>query len=249
MSYNPPHLHYDRAPIREAIIDVQIDQPATLSVAALDVQSIRARGYPESRKLFRGQMIGHMEAGKLTAKTEADQCGYQFIGGGDGKHVVQFRLDGFTFSRLAPYVTWEQLRDEAKHVWASYRQVVPEARVRRVALRYVNQLDLPAQLRDFKDYIRTYPEISSDLPQELAGFFSQIQIPFPQIEAMLILTQAMVPPASPNLVSVVLDIDIFKDNLKSVSDADIWGALELLRVQKNLVFESCITNRTRELIS
>jgi len=113
----------------------------------------------------------------------------------------------------------------------------------------VNQLDLPADLRDFKDYIRSYPEVSSDLPQSLAGFFSQIQIPLEQVSAMLILTQAMVPPPSPDRVSVVLDIDVIRQNVKFLSDAEIWEALEVLREQKNLVFESCITNRTRELIS
>lgn len=35
----------------------------------------------------------------------------------DKLRIVQARLDGFTFSRLAPYETWERLRDEAKSAW------------------------------------------------------------------------------------------------------------------------------------
>lgn len=248
MAYNPPQLHYDRAPIKEAIIDIQIDQPGTLLLPALDVADIRERGYPERRKLFRGQMIGQMEAGRLTTTTEADQVGFQYIGQ-EAKHVAQLRLDGFTFSRLAPYQTWEQLREEAKQIWSLYRQLIPEARVRRVALRYINQLDLPSPVRDFRDYIRTYPEVSSDLPQELAGFFSQIQVPLPDIEATLIVTQSMVPPPDVKLVSIVLDLTVFKDNPKFLSDDEIWRTLEELRIRKNTVFEGCITNRTRELIS
>ena len=52
-------------------------------------------------------------------------------------------------------------------------------------------------MRDFRDFIRSYPEISSDLPQQLAGFFMQVQIPQEDLGAMLILNEAMVPPAGP----------------------------------------------------
>src|SRR5579872_1491312 len=117
MPYKRPNEHYEHAPIREAIVDIQIEPPPTLSVASLDVPSIRASGYPKGNKLFRGQLIGRMEAERLTAQTESDQVGYQFLPEEGGKHVAQFRLDGFTFSRLTPYVTWEQLRDEARRVW------------------------------------------------------------------------------------------------------------------------------------
>jgi uncharacterized protein (TIGR04255 family) len=158
-------------------------------------------------------------------------------------------VNGFTFSRLAPYQTWDQLRNEAKTLWDSYRQIVGALPVVRIGLRYVNQLDLPVPMRDFRDYIRLYPEISSDLTQLLAGFFLQVQIPQEDLGAMLILNEAMVPPSGPNVVSVVLDIDVFKQGLKLESDDDVWNTMDAFRLRKNLIFEGCITNNTRELIS
>jgi uncharacterized protein (TIGR04255 family) len=241
--------HYDKAPIREAIIEIQIDQTVPLNLADLEILSDRVPGYSERRNLLRGQLTGQLSPGQQpTATIKQDQIGYQFIGG-EGKHIAGFRLDGFAFSRLAPYQTWEQLRDEAKKLWALYRQLVGSASVTRVGLRYVNQLDLPIPLRDFRDYIRSYPEISSDLPQQLASFFMQVQIPQIDIGAMLILNTAIVPPPGPNVVSVVLDIDVIKDGLKSSSDEEAWNTMEMLRIRKNLIFEGCITNTTRELIS
>jgi uncharacterized protein (TIGR04255 family) len=169
-----------------------------------------------------------MEQGQLTAIAKQDQLGYVFIGD-QGKHVAQFRLNGFTFSRLAPYQTWEQLRNEAKALWGSYRDIVGALPIVRVGLRYVNQLDLPLPVRDFRDFIRSYPEISSDLTQQLAGFFMQVQIPQEDIAAMLILSEALVPPEVPGVVSVVLDIDVFKQGLKLESDDEIWNMMEVLR--------------------
>jgi uncharacterized protein (TIGR04255 family) len=242
------HRHYSKAPIKEAIVDFQIDPPSGLTVERLEnITAFRTLGYTESRKLFIGRVEGKLEAGQLTAKAEQGQTGTQFFGA-DGKHVVQLRVNGFTFSRLAPYQSWEQVRDEAKKLWAIYRDVVGSAPVRRVGLRYVNQLDLPSTLRDFRDYIRTYPEISTELHQQLLTFVMQVIIPQPDIGGMLILNEALVPPSTPDLASVVLDIDLYKEGLQSLPDEEIWNVLEVLRVRKNVVFEGCITNSTRELI-
>ena len=77
----------------------------------------------------------------------------------------------------------------------------------------------------------------------------QVQIPQQDISAMLVLNEAMVPPSSPNVVSIVLDIDVFQQGLKLESDDEVWSTMEIFRLRKNLIFEGCITNNTRELIS
>ncbi len=241
--------HYANAPIKEAIIDIQVQNPPSLTLASFENAGILPPpGYTERHPLMVGHVRGQLEEGVLKASAGQDQLGYAFVGG-EGRQVVQFKVNGFTFSRLAPYRTWEQLRDEARTLWNSYRQIVGTVEVARVGLRYVNQLDLPLPIRDFRDYIRLYPEISPDLPQEMTGFFVQVQIPQDDLGAMLILNEAMVPPSAPNVVSVVLDIDVSKQGFSPQSDDDVWSTLDALRVRKNLVFEGCITNNTRELIS
>jgi uncharacterized protein (TIGR04255 family) len=77
----------------------------------------------------------------------------------------------------------------------------------------------------------------------------QVQIPQADLGAMLILNEAMVPPPGPNVASIVLDIDVFSQGLKLESDDEVWNMMETFRLRKNLVFEGCITNNTRELIS
>jgi uncharacterized protein (TIGR04255 family) len=104
-------------------------------------------------------------------------------------------------------------------------------------------------MRDLRDFVRFYPEVSTDLTQQLAGFFLQVQIPQEDLGAMLILNEALVPPSGPGVASVVLDIDLFKQGPKFESDDEVWNVLEALRLRKNLIFEGCITNNTRELIS
>src|SRR5579859_667624 len=134
--------HYDKAPIKEAIIDIQIENSPSLTLANFEKVAISPpRGYAGRQTLIIGQLRGQFEGETFTATAKQDQIGHVFVGG-EEKYVVQFRVNGFTFSRLAPYQTWAQLRNEAKTLWESYRQIVGMLPVVRVGLRYVNQLDL-----------------------------------------------------------------------------------------------------------
>ena len=110
----------------------------------------------------------------------------------DGKQVFQVRLDGFAMIRLAPYASWDPFRDEARRLWNNYRESTHPVKVDRMAVRYVNRLELPLPLVDFKEYLRTVPEVSPDLPQSLAGFFMQLNIPELDIASTLLLNQTII---------------------------------------------------------
>jgi uncharacterized protein (TIGR04255 family) len=77
-------------------------------------------------------------------------------------------LDGFAMSRLAPYENWNAVRDEARRLWDIYRSIAKPSKLIRLAVRYINRIDMPLPLGDFKDYLRTVPDVSPDLPQGLA---------------------------------------------------------------------------------
>lgn len=240
--------HYTHAPIQEAIIDIRIDPSASRSLDDLECLHQQMKGtYPERRDLIVGLLSGTLEAGQLTATSKQDTTGFIFTNLEKTK-VVQCRLNGFSFSQLAPYETWDRFRDEARKNWILYRTAMGSTPVIHVALRYINQINIPIPFRDFSDYIRTYPEVSTDLPQELSGYFMQLSIPQKDIEAMLVLNQVLVPPPKSEVASVILDIDIIRNGLKLKSDEEVWNVLEILRARKNSVFEACITNATRELI-
>lgn len=117
-----------------------------------------------------------------------------------------------------------------------------------MSLKYVNRFDIPLPLRDFKDYFLTIPEIAPGVLQGLAGFFMQLQIPYPDVEAMLVLTQTLVPPPKAGLVSVVLDIELGRANNIPSDDDGLWQLLDQLREKKNSIFEACITDAARGLI-
>ena len=239
-------IRYENAPITEALIDIRVELPASVTPSKLESMHSQVNDrYPG--KGSRVYMEGEFSAGQqVGAVAKQKLMGFGF-NSEDGRQLCQARLDGFTFSRLKPYGTWLELRTEARRLWDIYRSITKPTKINRIAVRYVNQIDIPIANIDYKDYFRTTPEVSPDLPQGLSGFFMQLQFPQPDFGGMLILNQTAIAPATPDSHSVILDLDVFKQESADISDADVWNLLEILRQRKNDFFEGCITDRTRQL--
>jgi uncharacterized protein (TIGR04255 family) len=242
--------HYAKAPITEALIDFRVEFSSEVNLDSLkDVQRSVEPDYPIVENIILAQ--GQFQAGSsVSASASQRDLGYRFLSN-DRKRILQARLDGFTFSQLEPYHNWGTLQSETQRLWKVYRSVTQPKTVRRVAVRYINRLDLPIDssgFLDFKDYLQTVPEVSPALSQGLSDYFMQLQIPQEDLQALLIINEAMLPPLSQDTVSLLLDIDLFS-TVEFAADSDaIWSLLEKFRDRKNEVFEACITDKTRDLL-
>lgn len=237
---------YPHAPITEAVIDIQCI--GVSNIDALDGVNADEASYGPGEKLFAacGQMLFVPDVNPV-ATASSEPLGFLFRSN-DGLHIYQARMNGFTFSRLSEYTTWDEVSAEARRLWDKYRAVAKPANITRIALRYVNRLDLPLPVKDFSDYLRTAPQLSSDLPQGLTAYFMQLQLPMPDIRGACVINQTIIePPVKPNTVALVLDIDVFRDEDLPATEARLWTQLEQLRRAKNFVFESCITDEARRL--
>lgn len=241
--------YYKKSSITEALIDIRIDASSEAEIPNLkNIQESILPQYSVGEEII--ELQGQIQGGySITATATASQAliGYRFFSH-DVKQIFQARLNGFTFSRLDPYEGWEDFRNEARRLWDIYQAAIKPKNVNRVAVRYINKLDLPLPMNDFKDYLRTVPEVSPDLPQGLSDFFMQLQIPQPDLGGMLLLNEAIIPPSGDDLVSMVLDIDLFCNEIFPGDGIAHWDLLEKFRGRKNEIFEACITDKTRELL-
>jgi uncharacterized protein (TIGR04255 family) len=237
--------HLDKAPITEALVDVRVKLRSDIDLSSLQqVADLTSSGYPEKQERIRVES-------KVDSKTKKPETTFDVDGylctSLDKKQVVQFRLDGFTFSRLRPYQTWEDLCQEAHRLWQLYVQATSPELVTRVALRYINRLDIPLPLRDFGDYLTAPPIIPQDLPRGLISFLTRNVIRDPSLNLMAIISQSLEPVGAADVAPVVLDIDVFKEVQYNVGEKVIWETLDQLREFKNNIFFKSITEKIVEL--
>jgi len=241
-------LHYAKAPIMEATIDLQVMLPngPILDQLELLLKELSVQ-FPENQKLFASELFVRVGEDPL-AETRQRHIGYRLVSA-DKHKIVQIRTNGFSFSIQHPYDRWEPFRDEARSLWNMYRTTLTPNNVTRIAVRNINRLDIPLASVELKNYLRTVPEVSGDLPQMLISYFMQLVIPKEDIKSIAIINQTIAPPPNQDTTSVILDIDLFREAEIPIDEDGVWTLFEQLRDGKNLIFKACITPEMEALIS
>lgn len=236
------------APIKEAILDIQVTLPSDIALRHLERIHEAIKGqYPKKRTRKRLEASFDLTSGLFTpAPAKVDGFVFQSP---DLRQAFQARLDGFTVNQLAPYATWEALRDEAQRLWGLYASMAKPEAIRRIALRYVNRLELPLPIAEFKEYVRTAPDIAPGIPHAVSAFFMRLEIPHPD-GAVAIVTETIEKVekrSSGDVVPFILDIDVIRQEPIAPDAADLWGKFGQLRDMKNEIFFSTITPKAEAL--
>jgi len=166
----------------------------------------------------------------------------------DNKKVAQFRIDGFTFSRIKPYTNWEEMFDEAKELWGMYSRIAQPEAVTRLAVRYINHINIPLPVDDLSKYFTASPKIPENIQGIISGFLSKVVVYDQEMDVATNIVQALDKSAKPDKhITVVLDIDSFKTGDFNVSNGEMWDIFANLHNTKNQIFFNSITDETVRL--
>jgi uncharacterized protein (TIGR04255 family) len=258
--------HYSRAPIVEAVIDLRVSAAVGIDISRLQAlaTSLSAQ-FPVQNAMFRGQFAVALstppaaeapsEVSKegvrgfrlpVSLKAQHDQIGVRLASNSNSR-VLQLTANGFTYSHLAPYSSWKEFRAEALPLWDSYvAAVVPDV-VTRCALRYINRLSFKGPSVEPEEYLNLYPTLPKGIPPDITGMFMQLRMPQEDLDAMAILNLTLTDPETDDAVSMLLDFDVFNLSERKPSDQVIWTVLDALDDRKNLLFNECLTQKSKEM--
>lgn len=240
---------YRRAPITEAVMEVRLRSNATdkqLSKVAGRLSSL----YPRKEELHEKQFQIDTTGGNVSIAERSH--GFR-VASDDQADIVILKPNAVTVARLAPYSDWESLSATAQDVWAIWRKANPARAVERLGIRYINRIDVPfgdkPNLR-LEDYVQFYPKIPEIGESQLLNYTMQVDMPTDKPMWRVRLTSAMVnPPPLLEHLSILLDIDVYRDQDIPSKDELLWSTVEEARAVKNQIFEQCITDKSRRLFS
>src|SRR5437660_12438079 len=108
-----------KAPIVEAVVEIDCDMPPSFKVQALEAQAKEA--FKDKYPKFRAQLL---QEHKIETKPDAEPImtvrqeirALQFLQE-DQRQLVQMRAEGFSFNRLEPYTTLDDYLPEIERTW------------------------------------------------------------------------------------------------------------------------------------
>ncbi|MEI6605537.1 MAG: TIGR04255 family protein [Verrucomicrobiota bacterium] len=233
-------------PIVEAVLDIDCDLPPSLQPSTLESAGREVFGdvYPIFRKQF-------IQQAQVTMKPESQPevvasqglRSFQFAAP-DEKQIVQIRLDGFSFNRLAPYGSLDDYLPEISRCWDLFRRIAAPVQIRKISLRYINRITIPTVDGKVKlsDYLKVSPNLPDGTGLEFSEFFHQHQAGDPAMGILANIILASLPPQD-GALPLLLDISVFKHQRTAPSPFSGWSEqLESLRRLKNLIFKHSLTD-------
>lgn len=248
---NEPSLKLQNAPIVEAVLDIDCDMPPKFDLAALEAASLACyrEKYPKLRPQFiqELQIESKADAPPQLTNRHAIQA-FQFRQD-DEKQLVQVRVQGFSFNRLAPYKSLDDYLPEIERTWRQFVELASPAQVRLIRLRYINRILLPlvSNRVDLDRYLQLAPRLPNEDKLTFVGFLNQ---------------HAAVEVATGNRINIVLSTQvvengmlpiIFDNCVMSAGPAapeewpSILARIQSLRNLKNEIFKDTLTKECLKL--
>lgn len=141
-----------------------------------------------------------------------------------------------TVSRLAPYRSWDDLRDYTKQLWTTFAAHADGKNATRLATRYVNKIEIPFG-KPIDTYFKTTFVVPEAISTGISGYFLRFMVPFEVAGCNAIVTQSLEAGAE----GCIFDIDVFSQDTQGFQADLIWSRLELLRELKNRIFFESLT--------
>jgi len=156
--------------------------------------------------------------------------------------------DSFTVSQLAPYTGWDTFFARFQRDFAIINKVSNRSQsISRVGMRYINRVDVPAveNIVEFERFVDIYPRVPDSLGP-MVGFNMQAQFALGSIDGQANINTMPMQPVTLRHASFLLDIDVYKTFSTPLPDKALYSLLQQMRLEKNRIFEACVTQRARE---
>lgn len=240
---------YKHPPITEAVIGINFSSP----IKQTELNSVNKKfltHYPHHQAVSNVALGFHIDqTNKATTNVDKKEDGHR-RSTADMTQLLVLWPTSFVLSQLPPYAGWDQFFERFVRDWTILKRSVGFQTISRIGVRYINRIDIPitGSVIEYEKFLNVYPKLPDSLNPVFA-YALQAAHELKNIDCLLRINSAAVPSPILGHASFMIDLDISKESDPPQSDKDIYDLLNKIRVEKNAVFESCVSSRARDLFN
>lgn len=248
---NQSDLKLPNPPIVEAVLDIECDLPPGQQLAALEepARNVLCDRYPKVRpQVILEQLIEAKPEVPPKVTVRHGVQALQFVQD-DERQLVQVRIQGYSFNRLAPYTSLDDYLPEIERTWRLYVELAKPVQIRVIRLRYINRILLPtaAGRVQLDDYFNIAPRLPEEEKLTLVGFLNQHTAEEVETgnQVNIVLTAQ---PLEGDRLPVIFDNAVTSPKPGEPEDWSwISSRIQVLRDLKNRIFRSALTKPCLDL--
>jgi len=241
---------YKKPPITEAVIEISFTSPHDKSKIDKFIKKLNEIYADYQKSVNYDLKIDITNIQQNKPKAEAIPEIVHRLSSEDMTQQLLLNESSFVISQLAPYCGWNDFINRFIRDWKVWKKKLGFNEIKQIGVRYINRLDIPVSGPTIEpsQYVNIHPEIPEILGPN-SSYAIQVKIPMNELKSILVLNSAVVKSPLLNNISLVIDQDIVKTVELPQSDESIYSYLNEVHTEKNRVFESCITDKSRELFN
>jgi uncharacterized protein (TIGR04255 family) len=146
---------------------------------------------------------------------------------------------------LAPYEGWDSFRQRCLEALRSHADVIGEAEISGIGLRYVNRIILPGSTVNLSEYFTIVQGLPAEgFPGRITSFFDRMEVSYPDAPVKIAFTWASDDQVA-DRAAFIMDFDLQRRG--KIDHADVPSFLDDLRERERAAFESLIQDKLREV--
>lgn len=239
---------YNNPPIREAVIELRFGKKLSGDeLYQLKSKLIEAYGDVDEVLGTKFELKIERKTVKSYQESELERLELDI----EPNLKARIAKESVSWHRLAPYDNWESFIRPVNELWDIVEGAYDLRSLSRIGVKMLNDIGIPfgdSAAIDLESFVTILTRIPDNFPAKPVGFVSQIHSVHEREKA-----QSMIAVSSQRVeadsVHIMLNIDTFRAYQGGYEGtfAELDPVLTTLRNLKNNLFESCITDSTREL--
>lgn len=228
-------------PVILAILEVRFSLNNDISISKLKKNdAIIREQYPNRHDHFTGNInLPPPTAGTSTAEVTSQQVGYNYLNDDKTKKIF-ITKENLVITSEGSYDGWGNFKQNGLDIISAYKDILENATITRVSIRYINKLQLPATINP-EEYFNTYIAArEGTIENPIDSYFLKYRMDFPGRPIKSNVIQSLEEKDSENY-KFIFDIDVLSHE-ELVYDLNNFGQiLDDLRDIKNDIFFKNLT--------
>lgn len=234
---------YEASPIIEAICQFQFESDTSWDLTIPGLVYEKVNGIFPKRNQVEHLSIGLAASAGMIGQQIGALPLVQFIQE-NGRTLMQVGQNLLTINHLQPYTSWQEYLPLIEVGLAAYKETVHPKKLLRVALQYLNRIELENPV-NLETYFKFYPFLGESLPQTHGAFVVGVQLPFENSRDLMNLQLTSVISNKPDVYAMILDLNYVLVQADEVELDNVMDWVSTAHTNIEATFEACITDQLR----
>lgn len=242
---------YGKPPIIEALCEFTFDadkgSPPSMLTLPGRLQSELDGDYTGDPREVRVQSFQSFPGGKEPNFAVESRLHRIQLPTADGTRLIAVGVNVLSINMLPPYTSWdEEFFPRIKAAFSAYKKIAKNGPVRRIGIRYINQIDANEPNYDPDEYFTLKDRADNLIKGVLTNFTKRLEF-LTKDEHKIIVTFGANPAHESNNTIFLLDIDVIWDAGSLSEEREAIEMAEKLHRIEGETFEALITEKARKL--